>query len=339
MDSENRYRRYNRPSFFFPIALITVGVVWLLVQNSTIPVENVYRLLPFWPVLLILAGISILLRRIWWPLNALLWAGTAGLVIWALIAPPAFLPAVSPAEIRHQVLREPLGQARSANVQLGLSINSTTIHPLSGSQDLLVADIYSSSERVLDASGSEQKNISLKDTFTPDNFVFNFRPDQWLEVSSKSWDIGLTPAIPLKLTVNASTGSTNLNLSGLKLDSLNVDGSTGSMDITLPENSVSLPFDLHASTGSITMTVPNTQVDMAINASTGSITINTPSGSGVQVDLRDASVGSFSLPSDFKKVSGSGNDKEGVYENSAYAGAKAPIRIRLNMSTGSFTLR
>ncbi len=106
------YYRHRRPSLFFPIALITAGVVWLLVNSGTIAVENVYRLAPYWPVLLILAGLGLLLERLWWPLSALMWLAAAAALVWFLVFPPAFLPP-RPLRTAARPLYEPLVEANS----------------------------------------------------------------------------------------------------------------------------------------------------------------------------------------------------------------------------------
>ncbi|HEX8993590.1 MAG TPA: DUF2807 domain-containing protein [Anaerolineales bacterium] len=55
-------RRYN---LFWPLALIAAGVIWILIDMGTIPVSNLWVLTYLWPVLLIGAGLSILLRPYW----------------------------------------------------------------------------------------------------------------------------------------------------------------------------------------------------------------------------------------------------------------------------------
>src|SRR5512135_2624987 len=55
-------RRYD---FFWPLALIIAGVTWILIDVGTIPVSNLWVLTYVWPVLLIGAGLSILLRPYW----------------------------------------------------------------------------------------------------------------------------------------------------------------------------------------------------------------------------------------------------------------------------------
>jgi hypothetical protein len=341
MDREYRYRH---SSFFFPIALITAGVVWLLVNNGTIPVENLYRLVPFWPVLLIMAGLSLLFRRIWWPLNALMWAVVAVLVVWLLTTGSAFLPKLSPLELKHETLHEALGAAKSGAVSLNLSIRRTTVHALEDSNDLLLADVYSVNGVVLDASGADRKNVELHEDFRPDNFVFNPRIDQWFDSASKPWDIGLTPKIPLALSINAGTGRTDLNLAGLKLESLKVNVGTGSMGVVLPGGQAvgqaSLPVDIDGGTGGITVRLPdNTPVELKVNGGTGGLQINLPAGAGVQVEVRNGGLGGLHLPDGFTKVSGNVQDKEGTWQNAAYSGSKTPVKIILDIGTGGVTIQ
>lgn len=52
-------------SFFFPMALIAVGVLWLLVNFGYLPSANLWALTYLWPFLLIGLGVSLLLRSYW----------------------------------------------------------------------------------------------------------------------------------------------------------------------------------------------------------------------------------------------------------------------------------
>jgi hypothetical protein len=330
------FRRHG-PSLFFPIALITAGVIWLLVNNGTIPVEHVYRLAPYWPALLILGGLSLVFRQIWWPLSALMWAAAAVLVVWMLVASPNLLPVPKGVEFKEERVTEALGSAKSATVGLDLSTMSTTIHPLSDSSELIDATISHAGRLDFETGGNEQKTVKLGVSSNDPTWWFN-----WLASGAqepKPWDIGLTTRVPLRLRVDASTGSTQMDLTGVQIESLTVNGSTGSLVVDLPANAQHFPFTLDASTGSTVIHVAgSTAVDMNINASTGSITIDVPDGAGVQVDVRDGGPGSLNMAG-IKKVSGHVNEDEGIYENDAFATAPYPIKIVLDLSTGSFTIK
>lgn len=338
------YPQRQQPSFFFPIALITAGIVWLLVNNGTIPVENLYRLAAFWPVLLIIAGIGLLFRRLWWPVNALIWAAVAVLVLWLLTGGAGFLPQRAAAQFKHETLTTDVGSAKSAAVRLDLSIYATTIQALENNTDLVVADVYSNNGMLLDASGGERKNIQLRGNFQPGNFIFNPRIDEWVESASRRWEIELTKSIPLDLFVDVGTGSTKMDLAGIKLEKLRVEGGTGSMDIDLSKSQAStsqasLPVSIDVGTGSLDLILPNSApVEVNYQGGTGSTRITLPQGAGVQVEVRDGGVGSLRLPDGFTKVRGEAGEDEGVWENAAFSGAKTPIKITLDMGTGSVTI-
>jgi len=59
-----------RRGLFWPLVLITIGLVFLLVNYGLIPGVTAVSLLSLWPLLLILAGVDIAIGRRW-PLAAL----------------------------------------------------------------------------------------------------------------------------------------------------------------------------------------------------------------------------------------------------------------------------
>jgi hypothetical protein len=234
-------------------------------------------------------------------------------------------------------LREPVGQATSAEVLLDLSINQTRIHPLAEGDDLVLADVYVVNEAELDVSGSGAKKVELRQSGDTNFNFFNFN---WLAQPVQPWDIGLTTGIPLDLTVDASTGSTQMDLTGIQLQGLDIQSSTGSMQVTLPAGQESFPFVLNMSTGSMNIEVPEgTGFEMTAEGSTGSLSIDVPEGSGLRVEVTDDGPGSVNLPNGVRKISGDDNDDEGVYQNEAFETSDNPINITLDLSTGSFNVR
>lgn len=328
--------RRNEPDFFFPIALITVGVTWLLLENGTIAIENVYRLLPLWPVLLIAGGVALLLRRIWWPLSGLVWALLAAAVLWALVYSPALLPSVTVGELNHETLSEPLGEAKSAAVQLDLSINHSEIHARENGSELIYADLFVYGDAILDSSGTAVKNVYLHQGPFSTNTWWNFG---WLMTNSQPWDIQLTTEIPLQLEVDAGTGSTDIDLTGMSLESLDIHAGTGSIDLVLPEGQETFPFQFDGGTGSMNIIAPkNTAFELEVDGGTGSFNLDLPDDAGVQVEVTDGGLGSLNLPDDFKKVSGDSDDDEGIYQTGNFDDAAKPIKIRLSIGTGSVSI-
>jgi hypothetical protein len=52
-------------SFFWPFFLIATGLIWLLIDIRTIPLDNLWALFYIWPFLLMAAGVSLILRARW----------------------------------------------------------------------------------------------------------------------------------------------------------------------------------------------------------------------------------------------------------------------------------
>src|SRR5512140_690171 len=52
-------------SFFWPFVLIAAGLVWLLVEIGTLPVDNLWALMYIWPFLLMGVGVGLILRSRW----------------------------------------------------------------------------------------------------------------------------------------------------------------------------------------------------------------------------------------------------------------------------------
>jgi hypothetical protein len=55
----------QKKSFFGPLLLIAVGVIWLLIKGGTIPASNLWALTYIWPFLLIALGLGLILRSYW----------------------------------------------------------------------------------------------------------------------------------------------------------------------------------------------------------------------------------------------------------------------------------
>lgn len=55
----------RKPSLFWPLTLISAGVIWLMVSSGRLPSENLWALTHFWPFILIGAGVGLILRPYW----------------------------------------------------------------------------------------------------------------------------------------------------------------------------------------------------------------------------------------------------------------------------------
>jgi hypothetical protein len=75
-------------SFFWPFVLIAAGLVWLLVEVGTIPLDNLWALMYIWPFLLMGAGIGLILRSRW-PITRMF---VSGLIVLGIVLSIFFAP-------------------------------------------------------------------------------------------------------------------------------------------------------------------------------------------------------------------------------------------------------
>jgi hypothetical protein len=75
-------------SFFFPFILIAAGLVWMLIELRTIPIENLWSLMYIWPFFLMAVGVGLILRSRW-PLARMI---VSGLIVLGMVLSIVFAP-------------------------------------------------------------------------------------------------------------------------------------------------------------------------------------------------------------------------------------------------------
>ena len=228
----------------------------------------------------------------------------------------------------------PLTEITSASIKLDLTSFSTVINPLpAASPNLFDAQVYDRGNLQFSNQGSNgNMNISLGESgFT--GLWFNTTGDY-------RWTIGLSPKVPIDLTIRASSGSSNVDLSGLQLTRLTYTGSSGSNDLKLPSNTKAYNMTYHGSSGSTDITLPaDANLTMSLDGSSGSISVQIQGNAAVRVEVNGNGSGSVSVNDRLKRLSGSSNRDEGVWESSGYAQADQKILIIVaHVSSGSISI-
>lgn len=75
-------------SLFWPFFLIAAGLVWLLIEIRSIPVENLWALMYIWPFFLMAAGVGLILRSRW-PVARMF---VSGLLVLGMVGAVVFAP-------------------------------------------------------------------------------------------------------------------------------------------------------------------------------------------------------------------------------------------------------
>lgn len=310
-------RKQSR-SFFWPIMLISLGVL-LLLSNLGIVAWSTWNLLwRFWPLILVAVGIDVLFgqRSAFGAIMSaflvlILIAVVAGAVFFADQLP--FLnrySADSPWQTSH--VEHELDDFESANIFIDWTSPPGSLYALSDSETLIEGDITYQGDLIFDVdSRGDVADINL-DT----RLINNWSITPFQGSPRAEWEIGLTPEIPLDLSLDTGSGGCDFDLSELIIADLYLDSGSGAIHLALPEGQ-SFHFEL--------------------DSGSGSVHIDLPEDTGVRVVL-DSGSGPFNPGNDYDLVSGEKRG-DGVWESENYDSAKYTIDINIDQGSGSITFK
>jgi len=324
MTSHKKHFSYR--SVFWPIILISVGLVWLLSNLGIIPRENLWLMINLWPVLLVLAGLDMIFARRTPIIGVLLGLGVIALVVYLLLGGQNLGIEAMP-EVKQETFEVSAEGVTAADIELNLSTQPVKVFALAEPDKLIEARIGHFGTLDFSAKGNEIKRVSLRQTAFPDWFSLALPiPEEELD-----WEIALNPDIPTALEVECSTGSAGLDLEGLSLTDLKLDMSTGNVHLSLPASSDAYTVYIDGSTGTLNLRLAaDTGLSLRIDGSSGNMEIILPEGAAVQVRVNDSGAGSVSLPDGFTHVSGFAGHDAGVWETAAYQNAAYQINITIS---------
>ncbi len=325
-------------SLFWPLILIGVGIVWLMSTMGIIGGANIAVLFRLWPLLLIAIGLDLLLGRRAPLLGALIGLGTLGLAIVLMLIGPG-LGLAGNYEVETAAFSEPVGDARSAEVTLNLSVGRATVTALNDSTALIDADLTYVGEVEFQAEGETDKTIrlGLREGFNGFNFTGPFDFFGWLGSEDElHWDIGLSPDVDLRLAINGGVGEANLDLSGLQLTALDANIGVGKINLILPAAS-GYTAQVDGGVGEVDITIEEgASLTLDINSGVGGVSIDVPDGAAVRLEA-DPGLGGVETPGWLALVSG--DDDDGVWETEGFSRADSRITITFDGGIGGLTIR
>jgi hypothetical protein len=350
-------RRYRYRSLFWPIVLIGAGVIWLLYSLDIVTASNLSVLGLVWPVFVIGIGVDLIVGHRSPLAGAIVGIVTVGIVVVLMAVGPS-LGWVGSTELKTETFSTPVGEATQAQVELRLSGYGASLHALPATtgpdRPLLYATATYRGTVDFSTEGTTDKVVTLKS---------GSGWQWWQRIGSDTqtpWDIGLDPSLPMTVTVEASSGSSTLDVSGLQLRKLAVQASSGDSQVVLPAadpsgayrpdiqlQSSSGRMDVQAPDGaafgmSVKMSSGDTRVslgndssaDISFRGSSGQFVLTVRSGQALRVEVKSISSGSVSLPDGLTRVSG--EDQEGVWQTAGYDSAASRVNLIVeSMSSGS----
>lgn len=285
-----------RGNVALPVALIALGLLLLAVNYGLLDLGFLLGVARYWPLFVIAAGLDLLSRGRY---RLALYAGAAAAAVLLSLAGGSL--GVSPGG--EVAVAQGLEGARRAEVTLDTGV--TELHVTGASADLLASGTLAANR------GEEIRQ------------AFDVRGDTarlTLEARSRSvipldvgrgarWELQLTDRVPLTLRVDAGVGRTDLDLRGVRLESLDVNAGVGDVTVTLP------------ATGAY---------DVEIDGGVGEVVVRLPRALEARVSI-DEGVGEVSVPAGFTRAGD-------THTSAGYATATARADIDIDGGVGRVRL-
>ena len=209
----------------------------------------------------------------------------------------------------------PRDAATSVDAELDMDFGILKIDPAAaGSTDLFVGDFsFDDDEWRPEVSYQLEGQTGVLDVQQPGDFGnldFNDLDDIGQNDGNR-WDVQLARDVPLDLEVDLDTGSSELNLGGLDVRTLDVETNAG--EITIDLTGAAWEQDL----------------DAAIDSEAGTVTLIVPADASVRIDA-DTTLGD---------VDADGFERDGdAYVTAAYDEAAPTLRFDIDTTVGEINL-
>jgi cell wall-active antibiotic response 4TMS protein YvqF len=290
MSSGYRYR-----SLFWPGLLILVGVIAFLVNTGVLSGDKLYGLLNLWPLILIVIGLELIVRRS-------VQGRTGELAAWLIVLVAAVgalaYVAVAPNAAATQTLDVSDSAGNLSQASAEIDVGAATIN-VSGSSSL-GGDLYHAH---IEYSGP-QPDVSLNHQtgelrISQSNQNFAFFGYQHFVLN-----LELTSSVSWAISTNSGAATDTLNLADVQVRSIEVN--TG------------------ASREEITLGGPSGIVPVTINGGALTVHVHRPSGTAASVSV---SGGAVSLDADGRQSHSIGN---AAYDSPGFGSATDGYRIEVN---------
>lgn len=288
-------RPYRYRSYFWPAVLILVGIIALLVNTGRLSAERLYLIVNLWPVILIVIGLELIVRRLVHGASGDL---AAALIILVAVVGSAAYVTISPNPAATKTLDASgdVGAITEASAEIDAGAATTTIEANAElGAKLFTAHIqYSGAKPTvsLDPAGAltiSQANNNFWGSFQNPRFILT------LEVN---------PGVSWKFDINTGASANTINLPHVHVSGLSLN--TG------------------ASREEITLGPPSGIVPVEINSGAVTARIHRPTGTPVSVAV---SGGAVNLTADGKTTHAIGSAN---YDSSDFAGASDAYRVQVN---------
>jgi hypothetical protein len=301
--TEEKRRHSNTGTFIWGIVLVFAGVVLLLQTFNVLPWSLWGTLWRFWPAIIIIIGIGILLRHInpWLVslITVVILGGCLGIAIWQ------HGTGEIPRNITTQNYEQTIDKLESAEVNIDFVAGRLTMGNItSGKPNLVEADTEVKNDipsLAADFNRWGTEGVLYLDSINQQNW-----PN-----GSLTWNVNLSKEIPINLDIDSSASTLKLNLDNLDLSSINIDINAGICDLKLP--------------------LPNGTLDATVKVNAATLNITIPEGAAVKIQA-SSTIATLNVSHRFTK---SGN----YYVTDNYDSASNRIELTIDTNVGTVSVK
>ena len=245
--------RRHHPSLVGPLILITIGVLLLLNQMGRLPGNIWWSLWRYWPVILILLGIEILIEvsrsRVLYLLGLLIAIAVLGGVIGYAVLRSGESPSARPVTDT-ETLSHSLQDADRGQVTLRLGAGTVNVGALSDSPNFVEGKI-----EYADRSRQVEQQFAVKNGRAEFELRGREESPPWTPGTNKgeTWQLRFTPRVPLEMRIETGAGIVQADLSGLQVTQLDVNIGVGSAVLTLPSVEGTATAAVNVAIGEVTV--------------------------------------------------------------------------------------
>ena len=254
---------YRYRSFFWPALLILAGLVALLVNTGQISAERLEQLLSLWPLILVVIGLELIVRR---TVHGVTGDIAAALIVLLAVVGAAAYVAVAPAPSATHSLEasEEVGDLSeaAAEINAGAATISIAGSKEAGSNLFLAHIDYSGNKPEVNLDrASGRLTISQRGGFT------------FFQSRKFALHLTLNPGVAWKLELNTGSATTTIAVADLHLESLALNTGASKSDITLGPAATTVPVEINGGALTVSIHRPK-EVSTTIEVSGGAVTLN-----------------------------------------------------------------
>jgi hypothetical protein len=263
---------YRYSTFIWPGILILIGVFALLVNTNLIPTDRLYRLFDLWPLLLVVIGLELLVRRMPLP-TATVTVATVLILVLAAVGVVAYVAAGPSAGSGSLDSAQSVDGVSEATLEVDVGGATITI---TGDQSL-GGDLYRAHIKYSGRTPSVEFNRSsglLRIAQNTGGFV---PPSEHFAL-----DLRIATAIPWSVTINAAGIDAKMNLADVKVKAMTLNTAGASDDITLGSPNGSVPIKMNG--GGLTVHIhrpDGAAISVRVSCAAASLTLDGQHEAGI----------------------------------------------------------